>query len=98
MKAMLCGYYSCELTYEGEDETAGQNPDDGEGSLAVGSTRGLTEGQKMLDQDLTAKLLAAKKIEDDEALLADQRELEREVLDRNQAALAAAKPEEKELP
>lgn len=95
MRRMLVEYYGCTLTYEGDD-SAEQVEDDGEGSLAVNSTRGRTEGQRMMDQDLNAKFLAAKKIEDDEALLADQRELEREIADRKQdEALFVA---QKELP
>lgn len=85
MSAILCGSYGCSLSYEGSDQVEESRDGDEEGSLSIKSTRGLTEGDKMANQDMYAKIEHAKRQEEAEAQLAEQRAAERAILDAKQA-------------
>ncbi len=98
MAAILCGSYGCALTYEGSDEVVEAEDGDGEGSLSINSTRGLTEGDKMANSDLYAKIEHAKRQEAAEAELAEQRAAERAALDAKQAPAAVEVKAEAKAP
>lgn len=93
MARMLVPYYSCVLSYEGddnvpsvEDETVGDDA-----SLAVSSTRGQTVGQVMESKAMQDMLAAAKRLEDLERETAEAKAAEQDRLDAAQKAEAEAK-------
>lgn len=99
MAPILCGSYAAKLTYEGTDE-APTSDDLDDASLSIESTRGRTEGEKMADSDLAAKLEHARRQEAAEAALSEQRATERALLDAAQGVkpVEAAKPATKPAP
>ncbi len=82
MARILCEYHGCELTYEGGDEDEALKESDGDGSLAVSSTKGgLTVGQAMEEKAMSEKLAIAKADQVKEAAMVEQRANERAALD-----------------
>lgn len=94
MSPILCGCYAAKLEYVGTDEVESTGDAD-DGSLSIDATRGRTEGEKMADSDMYAKIEHARRQEEAEKALTEKRAEERALLDAQQgvtAAPAAAKP------